>query len=206
MQQEIQTIEARSRREREWKKKEVRHLLEDLYRMDLNTVGKIIDTFFEHDFLPNWYFHSNRAEDVATDLFIVSQLLSAKDEYLTHTSFDGKKISYFLNVGRDFPGKLKTILGQNRRIDVVSYDSMKTRSGIRMITIEKAGAERIPMSRDEEAAAALLLVELRQRAAALGHRRVEEFIAALPVNYLNEEVNSFAVPRRIFRHSLIFEN
>ncbi|MBU4370773.1 MAG: hypothetical protein KKD68_02635 [Proteobacteria bacterium] len=187
-------------------KKEVRHLLEDLYRMEPNTVGKIIDTFFEHDFLPNWYFHSNRAEDVASDLFIVSQLLSAKDEYLTHTSLDGKKITYFLNVGRDFPGKLKTILGQNRQIDVVSYDSMKTRSGIRMITIEKAGAERIPMSRDEEAAAAWLLAELRQRAAALGHRRVEEFIAALPVNYLNEEVNSFAVPRRIFRHSLIFEN
>jgi glutamate dehydrogenase (NAD(P)+) len=206
MQPEVQTIEARSRREREWKKKEVRHLLEDLYRMEPNTVGKIIDTFFEHDFLPNWYFHSNRAEDVASDLFIVSQLLSAKDEYLTHTSTDGKKITYFLNVGRDFPGKLKTILGQNRSIDVVSYDSLKTRSGIRMITIEKSGAERIPMNRDEEAAAARLLAELRQRAAALGHRRVEEFIAALPANYLNEEVNSFAVPRRIFRHSLIFEN
>jgi hypothetical protein len=99
-------------------------------------------------------------------------------------------------VGRDFPGKLKTILGQNRRIDVVSYDSLKTRSGIRPVTIEKAGAERIPMSRDEEANAAQLLAELRQRAAALGHGRVEEFIAALPANYLNEEVNSFAVPRR----------
>jgi hypothetical protein len=72
MQTEIQTIEARSRQERESKKKEVRHLLEDLYRMEPNTVGKIIDTFFEHDFLPNWYFHSNRTEDVASDLFIVS--------------------------------------------------------------------------------------------------------------------------------------
>ena len=205
MQPEVQTIEARSRREREWKKKEVRRLLEDLYRMEPNTVGKIIDTFFEHDFLPNWYFHSNRAEDVASDLFIVSQLLSAKDEYLTHTSFDGKKITYFLNVGRDFPGKLKTILGQSRTLDIVSYDSMKTRSGVRIITIEKSGAERILMSWDEEAAAARLLAELRQRAAALGHRRVEEFIAALPANYLNEEVNSFAVPRRIFRHGLIFE-
>jgi glutamate dehydrogenase (NAD(P)+) len=205
MQPEVQKIEARSRREREWKKKEVRHLLEDLYRMEPNTVGKIIDTFFEHDFLPNWYFHSNRTEDVASDLFIVSQLLSAKDEYLTHTSLDGKKITYFLNVGRDFPGKLKTILDQSRLIDVVSYDSMKTRSGIRMITIEKAGAERIPISRDEEAAAARLMVELRQRSAALGYCHVEEFIAALPANYLNEEVNSFAVPRRIFRHGLIFE-
>jgi glutamate dehydrogenase/leucine dehydrogenase len=205
MHPEIQTIEARSRREREWKKKEIRRLLEDLYRMEPNTVGKIIDTFFEHDSLPNWYFHSNRAEDVASDLFIVSQLLSAKDEYLTHTSLDGKKITYFLNVGRDFPGKLKAILGQSRTLDIVSYDSMKTRSGIRIITVEKSGAERISMNRDEEAAAARLLAELRQRASALGHRRVEEFIAALPANYLNEEVNSFAVPRRIFRHGLIFE-
>jgi glutamate dehydrogenase (NAD(P)+) len=205
MQPEIPTIEARSRREREWKKKEVRHLLEDLYRMEPNTVGKIIDTFFEHDFLPNWYFHSNRAEDLASDLFIVSQILSAKDEYLTHTSLDGKKITYFLNVGRDFPGKLKAILGQNCQIDVVSYDSMKTRSGIRKITIEKAGADRIPMSQEEEAAAARLLAEFRQRAATLGHRHGEEFIAALPANYLSEEVNSFAVPRRIFRHGLIFE-
>ena len=99
MQSEIPTIETRSRRERESKKREVRHLLEDLYRMEPNTVGKIIDTFFEHDFLPNWYFHSNRAEDVASDLFIVSQLLSAKDEYLTHTSLDGKKITYFSRAG-----------------------------------------------------------------------------------------------------------
>jgi glutamate dehydrogenase (NAD(P)+) len=205
MQPEIQTIEARSRREREWKKKEVRHLLEDLYRMELNTVGKIIDTFFEQEFLPNWYFHSNRTEDVACDVFIVSQLLSAKDEYLTHTSLDSKKMTYFVNVGRDFPGKLKTILGQNSRIDVVSYDSLKTRSGIRMITIEKAGAERIPMNRDEEATAAKLLAEFRQRAVGLGHRHAEEFITALPTNYLSEEVNSFAIPRRIFRHGLIFE-
>jgi glutamate dehydrogenase (NAD(P)+) len=205
MEPQAQTIEARSRREREAKKKEVRHLLEGLYRLEPNTVGKIIATFFEHDFLPNWYFHSNRAEDVASDLFIVSQLLSAKDEYLTHTSLDGKKITYFLNVGRDFPGKLKTILGQNRGIDVVSYDSMKTRSGIRMITIEKSGAERLAMSRGEEAEAARLLAEVRQRSAALGYRHIEQFIAALPVNYLNEEVNTFAVPRRIFRHCLIFE-
>ncbi len=205
MECEIQTIEARSRREREVKQKEVRHLLENLYRIEPNTVGKIIATFFAHDFLPNWYFHSTRAEDVASDLFIISQLLSAKDEYLTHTSTDGKKITYFLNVGRDFPGKLKTILGQNRGIDVVSYDSMKTRSGIRMITIEKAGAERLVMSRDEEAEAARILAEVRQRAAALGYRHVESFIASLPANYLNEEVNTFAVPRRIFRHSLIFE-
>ena len=63
MQPEARTIEARSLQEREGKKREVRHLLEDLYRMELNTVGKIIDTFFEHDFLPNWYFHSNRAEE-----------------------------------------------------------------------------------------------------------------------------------------------
>ncbi len=205
MQTEIQMIEARSGQVRESRKKEVRRLLEDLYRMEPNTVGKIIDTFFEHDFLPNWYFHSNRAEDVASDLFIVSQLLSAKDEYLTHTSLDGKKITYFLNVGRDFPGKLKTILGQNGTMDIVSYDSMKTRSGIRLITIEKAGAEKMPISREEEAAAARLIAELRQRAAAQGHRCVEEFIAALPANYLHEEVNSFAVPRRIFRHGLIFE-
>ncbi|PIV00749.1 MAG: hypothetical protein COS57_15435 [Syntrophobacterales bacterium CG03_land_8_20_14_0_80_58_14] len=205
MQPEVQTIEACSLREREWKKKEVHRLLEDLYRMEPNTVGKIIDTFFEHDFLPNWYFHSNRAEDVASDLFIVSQLLSAKDEYLTHTSFDGKKITYFLNVGRDFPGKLKTILGQNSTLDIVSYDSMKTRSGLRLITIEKAGAKGMPMSRDEEAAAVRILAELRQRAAGLGHHHTEAFIAGLPVNYLNEEVNSFTVPPRIFRHELIFE-
>lgn len=205
MQKGIRAIEINSRRVREKKREEVRHLLEDHYRIEPNTVGKIISAFFEHDFLPNWYFHSNRTEDVASDLFIVSQLLSAKDEYLTHTSLDGKKITYFLNVGRDFPGKLKTILGQNRGIDVVSYDSMKTRSGIRMITIEKSGAEQLAMSRGEEVEAARLLAEVRQRSAALGYRHVEPFIASLPVNYLNEEVNSFAVPRRIFRHSLIFE-
>jgi hypothetical protein len=72
---------------------------------------EIVDsTDFEHDFLPNWYFHSNRAEDVASDLFIVSQLLSAKDEYLAHTSLDGKKITYFLNVGRTWIGTLTRLL------------------------------------------------------------------------------------------------
>lgn len=205
MQSAVSTFEARSQRERDAKKQEVRRLLENFYRMEQNTVGKIIDAYFQRDFLPNWYFHANRAEDVASDVFIVSQLLSAKDEYLTHTSLDGKKITYFLNVGRDFPGKLKTILSQNRLIDIVSYDSMKTRSGIRFITIEKAGAEAIPMSREEEAAAARIRVELRQRAEGLGHRHTEEFLSSLPVNYLHEEINSFAVPPRIYRHELIFE-
>ncbi|MCX5839569.1 MAG: hypothetical protein NTW71_13820, partial [Deltaproteobacteria bacterium] len=205
MQPEVRTIEARSRRERELKRKEVRRLLEDFYRIEQNTAGKIIDVFFKDDFLPNWYFHSNRAEDVASDIFIISQLLSAKDEYLMHTSLDGKKITYFLNVGRDVPGRLKTILTQNSTLDVTSYDSMKTRSGLRFITIEKAGAEGIPMGRDEEAAAARILAQLRQRAAGLGHRHTEAFIAGLPVNYLNEEVNTFVVPPRIFRHELIFE-
>ena len=60
MQPEVQTIEARSRRERELKRKEVRRLLEDFYRIEQNTVGKIIDAFFKDDFLPNWYFHSAR--------------------------------------------------------------------------------------------------------------------------------------------------
>ena len=203
--QEVQTIEGHSQRAREIKKNEVRRLLEDFYRIEHNTVSKIIGVFFEHDFLSNWYFHSNRAEDVASDIFIVSQLLSAKDDYLTHTSVDGKKITYFLNVGHDLPGKLKTILNQNSTLDIVSYDSMKTRSGLRLITIEKAGSEQIPMSRDEEAAAALILTDLRQQASVLGHRHTEEFIASLPVNYLNEEVHSFTLPHRIFRHELVFE-
>ena len=205
MQSEFRTMEAHGQREREVKMQKVRSLLEDHYRMEQNTAGKIINTFFKHDFLPNWYFHSNRAEDISSDIFILSQLLTAKDDYLTHTSLDGKKISYFLNVGRDFPGTLKTILSQNSTLDIVSYDSMKTHSGLRFITIEKAGAEQMPMSRDEEAAAARILVKTRQRAAALGHHHTEEFIAGLPANYLNEEINTFAVPPRILRHELIFE-
>jgi hypothetical protein len=39
-------------------------------------------------------------------------------------------------------------------LDIVSYDSMKTRPGLRLITIEKAGAENMSMSRHEGATAA----------------------------------------------------
>jgi glutamate dehydrogenase (NAD(P)+) len=180
-------------------------ILETSYMMDVNRAEKVADNYFADDFLPNWYFHSNSSGEIASHIFITTQLLTAQTEYLEQISDDGKAITYFLNVGRNFPGKLAKIIDENVEQGIVAFDSVNTRSGIRIVTIEKRGRRRFFLSEQELNEVAELKKELVLFAKKAGYIHTKEFLESLPKNYLNEELNSFTYPRRIVRHQRIFE-
>lgn len=173
--------------------------------MDFNLIEKALDSYFSNRFLPTWYFHSNTAVEIANHVFVITQLLNATTEYLQQTSGDGCAITYFINVGRDSPGRLAKIVQENIDFDIVTFDDVKTRSGIRIVTIEKRGRRPFSPSREELDHMERLRCEVRYYGEKKGYRHVDEFLASLPVNYLHEELNSFSVPMRVIRHLDIYE-
>ena len=183
----------------------VQDILESAFKMDFNVIEKALDSYFSPRFLPPWYFHSNSAEEIANHVFVITQLLTATTEYLQQTSRDGATITYFINVGRDSPGRLAKIVRENIDFDIVSFDDVKTRSGIRIVTIEKRGRPSLSTSAEEEEHMERLRCEVRYYGDKQGYRYVEDFLASLPVNYLHEELNSYSVPMRIIRHCDIYE-
>jgi len=185
---------------------EVQSILESAFKMDFNTIEKVLDSYFSERFLPGWYFHSNTAGEIANHVFVITQLLNATTEYLQQTSNDGATITYFINVGRDSPGRLAKIVQENLDIDLTGFDDVKTRSGIRIVTIEKGGREPFVFSADEEQEKARLCADVRYYAQKKGHEYGEQFLASLPQNYLHEELNSVSVPMRIIRHLDIYES
>lgn len=179
----------------------VNELLEKQYKLEMNTAEKITDTYFRAGVLPGYYFSSNAPEDIADHVYIITQILNANTEFIKQESRDGKVLSYFINVGRDFPGKLIRILEENSTIEITAFDSVKTRSGIRIVTLEQCGREDFSRGQEEVAAREEILLKLRRT----GHPWTECFLLSLPPNYLNEEiVSSIRVRPRINRHLEMF--
>ncbi len=186
-------------------KREVQDLLESSYMMEMNRAEKIIENYFSENYLPNWYFHSNNAAEIASHIFITTQLLNARTEYMEQLSEDGKAITYFINIGRNFPGKLAKIIDENIEQGIAAFDLVITRSGVQIVTIEKRGRKTFNLSEEELNEIEILNNELLEKSKAAGFRFTEEFLDSLPLNYLNEELNSFTYPRRIIRHHKIYE-
>ena len=183
----------------------VRELLETEYKMELNTVEKITASFFADGYLPAWYLNCRTSEEISRHLFIMTQLLNANIEHLTEVSDDGKEITYFVNVGRDFPGKLNTILEENQDIGFISYDSIKLQSGIRIVSIVKRDSVFSASDEDSRAQQEELLETVRNRASVLDYSHTESFIAGLGDNYLEEELSSSSSNPRILRHLAVYE-
>ncbi len=184
---------------------EVQEILESAFKMVFNTIDKILDSYFAERFLPPWYFHSNTAEEIANHVFVITQLLNATTEYLQQTSSDGSTITYFVNVGRDSPGRLAKIVRENADFSLIAFDDVKTRSGIRIVTIEKRGRTQLVQADGERLHVARLSEKVRYYAGKKKYEHVEEFLQSLPVNYLHEELSSTSVPMRVIRHLDIFE-
>lgn len=184
----------------------VNELLETKYELDMNTVDKITDNYFREGTLTNYYFFSNTAEEVADHVFIITQLLNANTDFITQESRDGKTLTYLINVGRDFPGRLIRLLEENSTMEITSFDSVKTRSGIRIVSIEQSGRGSLPTDEEEIAAMETIRKELRDT----GHPWAERFLESLPPNYLNEELlERLGIIRRhprIERHLRMFAN
>ena len=187
------------------KRIKVQDILEGSYKLHVNVVEKILNTYFSADFLPNWYFHSNSAREIAHHAFSITQRLDAHTEYLRQVSEDGRAITYIINVGRDFPGKLLVLVEENREMNIVAIDSVKTRSGIRIITMEREGRMELSMSQSAEREIAETLEGVGDHGTELGHKYTDLFLQNLPPNYMNEEINSLTSPLRILRHEDLYE-
>jgi len=189
----------------EEKQARVRDLLETSYGIDLNTVEKITRNSFTRGQLPPWFLFSKSAEEISQLIYVSSQILNADMDHLTVTSDDGKEITYFINIGRDVPGKLSRILEENSALDIVSFDSVKIGSGRRVVTLEKQGRTPFPVSDDIEEKKISLIEEVEKRSLEHGYTRTVDFFASLPPNYLNEEANNEYTTGRIQRHLDLYE-
>ncbi len=187
-------------------REKVRSILEMNYKLDINTTEKILENHFADNFLPSWYFFSNTPEDIADHIFIISQQLDANNEHLQLVSRDGKSITYFLNVGRDVPGRLARFIKENEDIGMSSYDSYKTSSGIRIVTIETPGRKSNDISPDDLAEFEQIKEAGRKVADLKDYRYTDDFIKCLTDSYLQEEVNTFMLSKRILRHLSVYED
>ena len=175
---------------------EIIHVLEKNYDMDLNLAEKIMENYFSEGFLPLYYFLSYSADEIASHVFIITQILSANTDYIKHESRDGKVLTYFVNVGRDFPGRLAKIIEENLSMNISSFNSVKAASGIRIVTLEQAGRGEIASGGEELAQMEIL----RNRLLNSGNDFAKEFNESLPPDYLNKEINIVRTKPRVMRH------
>ena len=85
---------------------EVLSLLRSSYGMELNIALKVLKYHFSEDFLPRWYFTAYSATEIANHIFIITHILAPGKDLFAEASADGKGITYFINLGQDYPGKL----------------------------------------------------------------------------------------------------
>jgi glutamate dehydrogenase (NAD(P)+) len=187
--------------------REVRRSLEHNYKININTAEQMMRSYYSTDYLPLWYFLSNGPCEIAGHFVIISQLLDANREHCTEESCDGSTITYFLNVGRENPGRLEKIIVQNSRMGIGSFDSVKTKSGLRIISIEKRVRKHLlPEMEGRGGAFESILQEMQQYAEREGCVHAGEFFRCLNHDYLREEMNNPLSPRRIQRHLRVFED
>ena len=186
-------------------KRDVLGLLTREFLLDLNSANRILAHFFAERFLPSYYFMSNTAEDIAQHIFIITQKLDPDNDRLIQTSDNGNVITYFVNVGQEFPGKLARLVRENLDMGIVTFDSVKTRSGIRIVTLEKRGRSALELSESEREGIAVIEQRVRQYGAAREYKHTDAFLRSLPVNYFKEEHNSITQPPRVLRHLDTYE-
>lgn len=179
---------------------EVARLLETDFGMDADRARGLVESYFGDGFLPPYYFFSNNSSEIAGHVFIIMQMLGANTEYLRHESDDGRALTYIVNVGRDLPGELAGIVEENLAMDIVSFDSVKAASGIRIVTLEKSG--RAPIMEDPGCGEMITAIKRDLLRGDVGFAK--EFIAALPPNYLEEEVRIVRPKPRVMRHLDLF--
>lgn len=175
-------------------------VLESHYKLDINTREKVLGGYFDEDQLPHWYYFSNTPEEIARHLFVMTRLLDANTGQVHSVSDDSRVITYLINVGRDFPGRLEGIVERNASMRIASYDSETTRNGVRIVSIERATEEPRSAGGRASPAAEALKDELRRYGDERGFSRAGDFVDGLSSRYLQEEILSARSPRRAERH------
>ena len=185
--------------------KETGEILENQFHIDINTRDKILEEYFSEDYLPKWYFYSNTPDTIARHIYMLTHFLNANSDMLSQSGMDNQSKTYFINVGRDYPGRLAGVIEQNRAMEIVAIDSEATASGLRIVTIDKRGENYVILTDEEKKNADHLKKHVRTYGKENKLKYADEFLETLSEKYLREELSVQRYPERIFRHLHLYE-
>lgn len=180
-------------------------IIENDYKMDIGTAEKVLDIFFSPDYMPRWYFYSNSPETIARHIFLYTQLLSANSRYLEDVADNGKTITYFVNVGRDTPGRLERLVEENLDMNMGAFDAEYTRSGISIVSMTKRGRSDFKVPEELWIDIKAMLRDGEIYSKGKGYKYGIEFLNNIQLDYLSEEVTSHSPGVRLYRHMEIYE-
>lgn len=186
-------------------RQQVGSLIENNYKMDIGTTEKVLDIFFSPDYMPRWYFYSNTPETIARHIFLYTQLLNANSRYLEDVADNGKTITYFVNVGRDTPGRLERLVEENLHMDIGSFDAEYTQSGISIVSITKRGRSDFKVPGELWIDIKNMLKNGEIYVKNRGYRFGIEFLNNIQLDYLSEEVTAHSPGVRLYRHMEFYE-
>jgi glutamate dehydrogenase/leucine dehydrogenase len=180
-------------------------LIENNYKIDIGTTQKVLDIFFSRDYMPRWYFYSNSPETIARHIFLYSQLLNANSRYIEDASDNGKTITYFVNVGRDTPGRVERLVEENLDMDIGSFDSEYTQSGISIVAITKRGRSDFKVPDELWKDIKRMLKDSESYSKDRGYKYGVDFLNNIQLDYLSEEVTAHSPGVRLCRHMEYYE-
>ncbi len=180
-------------------------IIENDYKMDIGTAEKVLDIFFTPDYMPRWYFYSNSPETIARHIFLCTQLLSANSKYLEDVADNGKTITYFVNVGRNTPGRLEKLLEENLDMDMGSFDSEYTHSGISIVSMTKRGRSDFKVPEELWLNIKEMLRDGEAYSKEKGYKHGVAFLNNIQLDYLAEEVTAHSPGVRLYRHMETYE-
>lgn len=168
-------------------KKRVQSLLEHYFKLHSNTVSKILDSYFDPSFLPRWYFFSNSVQDIANHVYITTQILDAKTRNIKQVGHNGLSFTYFQNIGHNTPDTLLNILHENKKLDIISIDSIKTKSGIYLVMLEcQKNNKKKSITKKE---LQYITETIKQYGTAHNYSYIKDFLNCLSLSYLYEETH-----------------
>ena len=180
-------------------------ILENEYKLDIGTTEKVIDMFFSTGYIPRWYFYSNSPKTIARNIYLYTQLLSANSRYLKSESDDGKTITYFVNVGRDTPGRLEGLIEENIDMGIGTFDAEYTKSGISILSISKKGRSGFIVPEDLWSSIKNTLREAEKYSKEMNYEYGIDFLNNIGLDYLSEEVTAHSPGVRLYRHMEYYE-
>ncbi len=196
-----QDIYSDKKRYTRWQSIETLSILENRFGLNHNDAEKRLKLFLTPGFMPEYYFYSHSPADIAKHVIVITQVLDANRERVAVESDQGRKITYFYNVGTNIAGKLLNLLNENREIDIVGLDSIITRSGYRIVSIEKRHDISVDYSEEVKPYAR----EIEQRVLATGSPVAQQFLDGLPAYYVREEIFAQKASPRVLRHLQLYE-
>lgn len=186
--------------------KETDAVLEHYFHLDINTRFKVLNEYFSEGYLPIWYFYSNSPSTIANHIYMLTHHLDSNSDTLVLSGSNNLSRTYFVNIGRDHPGRLHEIVQRNLPLGINSLNASGSKSGVNIVTIELEGSASSSSSPAQERGDQNALIEVLQKYGAKHKfKSTDEFITTLSSSYIHEERMLEHVAGRAQRHLRYFE-